>query len=101
LDGYGWVEEKGSDLFKNSQRVKVFDILGFGSKISQLLSKLDFGFVELFECDLESLHVWMIRADEQIKLQKYNLDQLKYIASYNYSDLESYRILINKIFVYE
>jgi hypothetical protein len=45
--------------------VKIFDILGFGSKISQLLSKLDFGFVELLECDLESLHEY--RRFEQMK----------------------------------
>lgn len=36
--------------------MKIFDILGFGSEISELLGELDFGLVELFESDFEGFH---------------------------------------------
>jgi hypothetical protein len=36
--------------------VKVFNILGLGGEISQLLGKLYFSLVELFECDFKAFH---------------------------------------------
>jgi hypothetical protein len=94
LDGDCGIEEERPELFEDSQRVQVLDVLRFRSKVGYLLRKFDLRFLELLECVLKGLHPELqnyILISSMIKLQSSgDSDQKKA------SDQGSSRLFLNK-----